>query len=165
MYHEQFTEKDLSLISEAPDYATLAAIAVAQLERMVVKSDRIGVVCGPISTGGAGSIEANIRRFAFAVDMFKQTRNGLFFSQIEYEEKIWALRNQEVAEIGFEAAGMKLLEGFYLPVFESGMIHEMYFLPDWQTSTGATWERKQGERLGIRIHDIESFYDKVESGH
>ena len=44
-----------------------------------------------------------------------------------------------------------LLEEFFLPVFESGLVHTFYMLPDWESSTGASWEHVQAQRLSIDI--------------
>ncbi len=44
-----------------------------------------------------------------------------------------------------------LLTDFYQPLFETGLIKILYFLPDWQSSVGARWEHDQALKLGIEI--------------
>jgi hypothetical protein len=46
---------------------------------------------------------------------------------------------------------MDILEIFYKGLFDSGYIDEVYFLPDWQSSIGASWERKTIADFGIKI--------------
>jgi hypothetical protein len=46
---------------------------------------------------------------------------------------------------------MKLLEDFYLPIFQNKLVDTLFFLPDWQTSRGATWEHEQGKNNGIEV--------------
>ena len=56
-----------------------------------------------------------------------------------------------------------LLDEFYLPLFESGHIKELHFLPGWESSVGARWEYEQGLRLGILIFHIpEDFLERVQ---
>jgi len=49
-----------------------------------------------------------------------------------------------------------LLTDFYLPIFESRLVHKLYFLPDWESSTGASWEHKQAIRIGLEIEYIKN---------
>src|SRR3989344_9432065 len=53
---------------------------------------------------------------------------------------------------------MPLLTEFYQPVFESGYIKTVHFIPGWEKSFGAKWEHEQCGRLGIeRIYLPEDF--------
>ena len=164
--YKQTTDQEQINITYADSYQELCGIALTQLERMhsvwQARQDKqhplppIGVVCGPISNGGVGrgDREVNLQVFGVAVASFQHEREGFFFSQMPYEDVIGDLKRADIIKLGKPVADLKLLTEFYLPLFESGKIGEMLFLPDWQTSSGATWERRQGERLGISIHDI-----------
>lgn len=44
-----------------------------------------------------------------------------------------------------------LLEYFYKPIFESGLIKRLIFLPNWETSYGCKWEMDLALKLGIQI--------------
>ncbi len=54
--------------------------------------------------------------------------------------------------------GTRLLEEFYLPMFKSGLIKILCFLPGWQNSIGATWEHEQAKKLGIPIIYLAEYY-------
>lgn len=45
----------------------------------------------------------------------------------------------------------EILTDFYLPLFKSGKIEGVYFLPDWQSSRGSVWEHEHALKFGIPI--------------
>ncbi len=45
------------------------------------------------------------------------------------------------------------LEFFYKKIFESGFINKALFLPGWQDSKGATWERNLAQKLNIIVEE------------
>ena len=40
---------------------------------------------------------------------------------------------------------------FYLPIFRSGVVSALYFMPGWESSNGAKWEHQVAEELCIKI--------------
>ncbi len=144
-----WTMEDRRYAKEATCYRDLSAVGLRVLER-TDRSDPylpLTIVCGPISTGGLGSKEKNIARFSDTIAALKET--GLkVFDQIPFEEHIW-----RIGALPGNNAESELLSGFYLPLFESGLIKMAYFIPSWESSGGASWEHGQMERLGIKtIH-------------
>lgn len=158
---QYFTVAEATILQRATMYEELATIALAQLRRMqetFLQSPSI--ICGPISNGGRGSIAANIEYFEAAVAFWVHEREGCHFSQIPYEETIWRIRDRDHAR-GIEypkGSGNPILEQFYRPIFESGLIGALKFLPGWETSDGARWERALGEALGLHIYDLSEDY-------
>jgi len=166
--YQQCNSVEVQAIATATSYEQLRDIALAQLTRMYdavgarpVINHRphpitIGIVCGPISNGGVGKgdVAINMKVFSAAVTHFVQQQDGFFFSQVPFEDKIKELKQPDVIALGKPVANQKLLDVFYAPLFASGLIQKMHFLPDWRTSDGARWERQRGEQLGIAIHDI-----------
>jgi len=163
--YQQCTEAEVQAIAAATNYEQLRDIALSQLARMdktlwatpaIKYVTQIGIVCGPISNGGVGkgNVAINMKVFAAAVTHFVQQQDGFFFSQVPFEDKIKELKQPDVIALGKPVANQKLLDVFYAPLFASGLIKKMQFLPDWPTSDGARWERQRGEQLGITIHDI-----------
>lgn len=147
--------KEVVLLQQAATYGDVCRVA---LERMSVQAEfagkaGLGMVCGPISTGGLGTIEANLGRFALAIDGL-QARGYHVFSQMPYETALHRIRD---AAVGHGTYDMNLLEEFYLPLFESGYVRRKFFIPGWQTSKGTTWERNHAIRLGIEIIDLSEF--------
>lgn len=102
----------------------------------------LAMVSGPISTGGKGSIEANILAMQEYIEELEQS-GEIIFDQTPFEEPIQRLKNKEAAY------DYELLNDFYLPIFESGHIKKMFFMQDWESSTGAKWEYEQMIRLHI----------------
>jgi len=140
--------KDLEDIERAQTFSDLADVALRVLRQM---PRPISMVCGPISTGGSGSVEKNLERFHAVIDALRDERVRIF-SQMFFENKLFKMKTWPSYK-----GGIQLLEEFYRPIFESGFIYRMYFMPNWQTSMGATWERGEAQRLGIRaeyVNDI-----------
>jgi hypothetical protein len=116
------------------------------------------IVCGPLSTGGLGSQEANFEAFA-AVIATQQNLKVKIFDQMPYEGDIRVLADTWHAENDMPGQAIKycmpLLEEFYRPLFRSGFITRGLFIPGWRSSTGAQFERSEMDFLGIEIIDLE----------
>lgn len=144
---EYWHERDRKEVARARTYAELVPIALRVLSRM---PQPVGELCGPISTGGAGSIEANLARFDTAIQRLREEGIAVF-DLMPFEASLHAIRAERKKMEAFSGYDHALLEEFYLPVFESGFVHRFYMLPDWQSSTGASWEHEQALRLGIAV--------------
>lgn len=138
-----WTEEDFIQMDKSVTYSDLYKVAVAVLERMPRPRAQM---CGPISTGGVGSVEENLRRFEVAIEKLLKEKITVF-DQLPFEMSIRKIRQLNNKE-GYD---MDLLKDFYLPIFESRLVDALYFLPDWQSSTGAKWEHEQALRLGFKI--------------
>ncbi len=116
-------------------------------ERIISRMPRpIVQVCGPIATGGLGSLEANLG--AFNEEIKKLQSKGLHvFDQMPFEMPMQKLKKDlKPGEYAYS-----ILDDFYLPLFKSGNISALYFMPNWQTSKGAQWEHELAKDLGIEI--------------
>lgn len=131
------------MLDKASSHKDLFKIAEKILKCM---PSPIGQVCGPISTGGAGSIEENLKRFEVAIARLQNTGLNIF-DQMPFEKPMHRIISQKIDG----KYDKSILDDFYLPIFESGMVKKLYFLPDWESSTGAKWEHEQAKRLGIEI--------------
>lgn len=129
-------------LSKAQSVNELYGIACSVIQQM--PQGEIVQVCGPIATGGRGSVETNLAYFNESIKTLQA--NGLHvFDQMPFEKPMQQLKESIP---GFRDT---ILDHFYLPILESGKISELYFLPGWETSFGAQWEHTQGKRLGIKI--------------
>ena len=140
-------EADNLAMVHARTYVELGQIALAVLRKMdrAVTPVSIGQACGPITSGGLGSIEANLKRFEWRVKKL-QSRGLHIFDQLPFEGhmfRIWDANGRNDDKT--------LLEDFYSPIFESGLIKTLHFIPGWPGSNGSMWEHRQAVRLGIKI--------------
>ena len=140
MPHKYWTRKDEKDAKAARSYKKLLAVALRVLERM---PEPVCFVCGPISTGGAGSKKKNVAVFRQHIAQLKKEGWNVF-DQMPFEKALWRLfalygNNED-----------KLLDEFYLLLFKSGKLGIFHFIPGWKTSQGATWEHAQARRLDIR---------------
>lgn len=141
--HRYWREEDRLAVTVADSFGELTQIALAVVGRM---PPPVGQVCGPISTGGVGSIEQNLMIFEAAIDQL--LAQGLtIFDQTPFEQHIF-----RILEDGLGTRQRnQLLEQFYRPIFQSRCVHVLYFIPGWQFSNGAQWEHQLGRSLKLDI--------------
>jgi len=142
---EYYTRRVLKQIASANDYEDLSLIGRGVLMTMSHEHPfwPIAMVCGPISTGGKGSRKENLKVFSRAIDRIS-VDGLLVFSQMPFENDM-----ERIFKSSPELQGTRLLEEFYLPIFKSGLIKLLCFLPGWENSIGATWEYEQAKTLSI----------------
>ncbi|MFZ2072590.1 MAG: DUF4406 domain-containing protein [Minisyncoccia bacterium] len=140
---EYWEEKDWEDLEKAENMAELFVVAKRIIERM---EKPLAQVCGPISTGGLGSIDANLCAFNKKIKEL-QDKGLNMFDQMPFQISMKKLTERFSPDRYFDS----ILTDFYCPLFESGAISRFYFLPDWQSSKGAKWEHEQAKRLGIEI--------------
>lgn len=145
-----FSSVNHAQIAVTETFQALSLIGLDVLENM--PEGNIIQVCGPISTGGK-SVEENLAIFdKTIVSFFKSPL--LVFNQIPFEKRLEYLKNKWDKKNPKKAYCTPILDEFYLPLLESGRIKTLVFLPGWEYSTGAKWERQQAIRLGIKIIDL-----------
>lgn len=102
-------------------------------------------VCGPISTGGFGAIKNNLDMMQTVISYLRD-KGFSVFDQTVYEKPFSKIVDNSN---GYD---LRVLEHFYKPLFEKNYIDELIFLPDWQSSFGASWEHEVGKSYGLKIH-------------
>jgi len=135
----------------------LTLLAKEALETIEKMPPPVIQFCGPISTGGFGSVSDNIDCLVSLINEGSKRRLSVF-NQISFERRL-----DKVLENHFEY-DYPLLDYFYKPILSSGKINGLIFLPLWQTSIGSTWEHDFAMSLGIPIFHMENmFFEEVES--
>ncbi|MFH0806377.1 MAG: hypothetical protein V1885_01485 [Candidatus Brennerbacteria bacterium] len=115
---------------------------------------KLGMVSGPISNGGLGSVAANMEAFERTVSLLQILGTPLF-SQLPFEPHMWRIAESEGADFDPK----ELLEGFYFPLLMSGRIGALYFIHGWESSNGARWEHEQALSVGLqRVFLPEGFH-------
>lgn len=99
---------------------------VEELKRMAQPVVR---VCGPLTTGGFG-YEENARRLDAATAELKRRGYSVFD---------WGPSEEHIKNMNVPHA--TIMEKFHGPVLASGYIKTAFFLPRWEESKGASWER------------------------
>ena len=125
---------------KAVSFSELAALALAELRKF---SDGCEIVCGPITTGGRGSMKKKFKVFRLTVQALAKLGKPMF-SQLPYEEQIFFLRKrwQEADSSRINKYCMPILEEFYHPLISTGVIRAAWFIPGWESSFGAEWEQR-----------------------
>jgi len=129
-----WTRFDLEQARTAVDFEDLGQVAIRVLSRME-KNGLIVQICGPITTGGLGSHKLNLARFQIAIETLKADGYNVF-DQMPFQSFMIKL-----LKLGH--SGRALLEDFYGSIFASSLIKFLFFLPLWETSIGAKWERQR----------------------
>lgn len=146
------TKGERAALKRSATFEDLRDVAFGSIRRMIASLDgthdmtyvRLGMVCGPITTGGLGSVEANLKKFEETINSLVSAGVPLF-SQLPYEDAMHRIMQTPY----YKQEERHLLDSFYLPIFESRLVGTHYFMSTWASSIGATWEHNQALRLGI----------------
>ncbi len=141
---QYWKEEDFEGVKQAKDFKELYVIAEKILKIM---PHPIVQVCGPIGTGGLGNVEDNLKAFDKTI-RYLQAKGLNVFDQMPFEWPMQVMKFNLLEGVYPES----ILTDFYMPIFESGLVSEFYFMPNWQTSRGAKWEHEEAKRLGIKIN-------------
>ncbi|MCM2339106.1 MAG: DUF4406 domain-containing protein [Burkholderiales bacterium] len=133
--------ENLEKVESAGDLYIIAQDVISRMPKPFVQ------VCGPIATGGLGSLDANLNLFN---ETIKELQNeGLsVFDQMPFEDSMQRLKKKITSK---SEVVTTILTDFYYPIFESGLISAFYFIPGWETSFGAKCEHEKAKELGIKI--------------
>jgi len=148
---EQFERK----CKRAVNNIDLVSLALEELHKFWGKAK---LVCGPISTGGWGSVEENRRIFNAVMAALLQKEEPIFDLR-PYEERIAFFRAEWRKTLSLENARSYywlVLTEFYYPLIHSGEVAEAYFIEGWHESIGADWMRSEFVKTTTRIRDLDS---------
>ena len=133
--------ENLEKVESTGDLYVIAQNIISKMPKPFVQ------VCGPIATGGLGSIEANLNTFNETIKKL-QNEGIVIFDQMPFEEPMQKLKARLYSKGEYMNS---ILTDFYYPIFESGQVSAFYFMPGWQTSFGAKCEHEKVKELGIKI--------------
>lgn len=137
-----WTEQDFKDLESCGNPTDLLGVAMRIIDRM--PKENLGQVCGPITTGGKGNIVDNLKFFNETIKKL-QLEGYNIFDQMPFEDPMQSLKNKPNGNY------KDILLDFYYPVFKSGHIKKLYFMPGWENSKGAVWEHDIAKELGIEI--------------
>lgn len=147
------TETRRQALENATTLEEVAQIALCATLEIKAQGHQIVQICGPISTGGRGGLEANLHFFKLATHV--AVKNGfVVFDLPFFQDPIIRVTHYGKEENG--AYLWEILELFFEPIFRSGALSKAFFLPGWQSSIGARWEREKLTELGIPIEEYPS---------
>lgn len=141
--YQHWTQEELDSLHSLTSYAEAKELGMRRLKRL---PQPVAQICGPLTTGGRGSFEKNIQMMHEGIQVLV-AMGKIVFDQRPFEIPLAKiLRARKSAEYDYG-----LLNEFYLPLFETGLVKEFHFLPGWESSTGSRWEHEQAIRLNIAI--------------
>lgn len=139
-----WTKEDWENLEKVESVGDLYIIAQSIISRMPKPFVQ---VCGPVATGGLGSIELNLNIFNETIKKL-QKQELVVFDQMPFEESMQRLKNKSDSKGEIIDS---ILKDFYYPIFESGFVSAFYFMPNWESSFGAKCEHQKAQELGIKI--------------
>lgn len=138
---QYWQEEDFQDLKKSETITDVFKVASKVISRM---PNKIGQVCGPVTSGGKGSIEENLSCLNNSIIELQE--KGLpIFDQMPFEETFHRIVNNEK----YNQEYGNILSDFYEPLFILGKIDTLYFVPGWESSNGANWEYKKAKELGI----------------
>lgn len=149
VHYRYWTDEERWSSAKIKTFSDLAKLAVRIMKRM---PPGIHVVSGPITTGGLGNPKDNMALFKKTTEDLAIEKGLNVLSWIPFEDIIVNILKEWKKANPSTKYCMSLLDDFYLPLFESGMITGVHFIYDWDSSMGAKWEHDQCVRLNIARH-------------
>lgn len=145
-----FTEQNFIDIAEAHTFPQLFVVAQDILARM--PEGQIYQICGPISTG-TRSVEENLSIFDNTIQAFVDA--GLpVFNQLPFGAEMGKIKRKWEEKNKTKDYCKPILTEFYLPLFQTGRITNLVFIPGWSASVGSRWEMEQSKKLHIPTHRL-----------
>lgn len=148
MLDDHWTAVEIDALKNVTTYKEAADVALSILARMNKGGKKTVKICGPMSTGGLGRFDLNMARFELAV-VRAQFQGRLVFNQLPFQSTIIRISNFKEGT----SYDMEILDTFYRMIFESGLLHEVLFLGDWESSVGSRRERETAVQLGMNIEE------------
>jgi hypothetical protein len=143
-----WTEKDLLELKNARTFEDVGKIAIEIQNSM---PDEIGHLCGPMSTGGLGNIEDNLINFENI--LIKLSQDYQMYNQLPLEDGIYRIMKKLKETNSYNPED--LLNAIYKPLFNSKKLKKVFFIHDWESSHGTTWENNY---LKENRKDVELIY-------
>ncbi len=128
---------------ESEEIKALRSLAEREIKKIEKMPQPVVRVCGPLSADSQEGYERNTARLVSAEKVL-QSKGMNVWTFGEAEEEIFD-KNYDHGNI---------FDYFHKPVFESGLIKEAYFLPDWKGSNGATLERNIADKVGVTVKEF-----------
>lgn len=128
--------------------STFTELCVPAKECLLRLPESVGMVIGPITTGGFNDIERN-KAFLREAIISLEARGESIFNQLLFEDAIARLTDVTVDY------DHRILEEFFQPLFDLGRIKKLFAVHGSYSSTGAKWEMKQGEDRGWNIYNLD----------
>jgi hypothetical protein len=125
----------------------LESLAFGAVRRLELLTPPVVRVCGPLTSGGYG-YEENLHRFRIAEERLKREGETIFDYFADNSDEVFI----KDAGIPWEL----VMEHYHKPILSSGLIAKAYFMPKWQTSNGASWERDYIENFtAMQISELD----------
>lgn len=139
-----------SRLELATTFEELVDIAVEEIMNL---PQPVGIVCGPLTTGGRGTLEENMAENVVEFEYWigkLQGEGQSIFNQMPFEPAMQRIKKTPY----YDSTRNHLLEAFYGVLFRSGLLKKWYFRSGWESSTGASWERALVTELHGEIIDL-----------
>lgn len=130
-----FTKDVEKMVGNIWTFSELGKLNFELVIKMSKVEKWIGMVSGPISTGGVGHVEGNLEVFQRTIDVL-QAEGLPIYDQLPFERHMWRIAKAK------NSSDDELLNEFYAPLLESGIIKRLYFIDGWESSYGATREHE-----------------------
>lgn len=151
---QYWTREDAKELERVTSFKEIGAIMLRVLTRI---PEPVGMVIGPITTGGLGCVEKNMKVFAMHIAVLEREKKNIF-NQLPFEPAIWRVRKliagENPTDLENEAVNAQLIQDIYFKLFESGKIAKLHRIHNWFSSFGARMEDEKAFQLGIEREDL-----------
>lgn len=142
--HDHWTAEQLAFLGTIEDLDHLGDFALAQIRE--IRPAPLVMVCGPMTSGGLPTYEANAERFR-NVHVQLHCENVTFYNQLPLQ----AVTKRVTTHHSGGEYCTDILERIFRPLLESDYIYKVIFLPEWERSRGAAREHEIAQAKGLII--------------
>ena len=114
-----------------PVETVLNDLALGAIGRLKQLPQPVVRVSGPL-TSGPRDYDSNLARFRFVEEKLKSEG----FTVFDYFDG----NNDEAVIKSLDVPWDMVMEHYHRPILETGLIGACYFIPEWELSSGASWE-------------------------
>ena len=144
---DHWLEHHYSLMRGCENLRHLAEVAIGMALNVRESSPdgKVYLVSGPMTTGGVGPFHANMHVFGNCITVARE-RGLTVFNQCPFQEgmiRILTLGKDPTYSASDKSYPQSILDDFYWPFFEAGVLTHLLLMPTWSSSNGATQERNK----------------------
>jgi hypothetical protein len=145
---DHWTDEELKALDGLGCFPTARQYAIGIIARLRKEHGEVVQICGPMTTGGLGSLERNMDRFGHAIAQARINGRRVF-NQMPFQSVIIRITNHhDGGKYRYD-----ILTDFYEWLFRSGHLTHALFLPGWEDSVGARIERGYAKQYGVCIEE------------
>jgi len=149
-----WTQSDCEIVLQNHQPGILYQVAMRIVNRIHQCASPLCLVVGPVTTGGLGHSEENLKVLAGAIELVRY-KGYAVFNQLYFELAFKRYVEDFREKFGDEKYPSEIITNFYLPLIDNGRFVYCYTIEGWETSIGARMKYEHFQKTGREIRNID----------